>query len=191
MASPNFDALNIRVSKLVGDAISTATTAGDKWSSGQRDNWLNAACRRMYDEAIANDDQNYLRGYINTESQTLSASVKTLSSWTGGVGRIFQAYNTTDEEIVRPRTNDLEQEILNGNNIYINSGTNAQYYTLNNATFKLHGGTATSAVQLTYAKLHTDLAANDAGGAGDFVFPSQYFERILEEAYVVAKAEGA
>lgn len=182
MASPNFDALNIRLSRMMDDAVAAATTNGDNYTSAYRDQLLNNACRRLQMQWISAGNDDALRGYINTASITLSSSVYSLASFAGGVLAIKSVYNTTDSVLVLPETNNLKAEVASGNNIYIRSSVSNQRYFLNNANIEISGGTATSSLSVTYVKKHADLAANDAGSAGDLVIPDTYFEEILRQA---------
>jgi len=191
MASPLYDALSVELSRTLEDAVATAGVSGDQHTSAYRDTLLNKACRSLQLKWIAAGNDDALRQYLNTEAQSLVGSTLALSSWTGDVLAIKSAYNTTDEKIVYPVLNDLKEEAQIGNNIYLSTTASSgidKYYINANAFFLL-GGTATSAIRLTYIKKHTTLAALDAGGAGDITIPSQYWEEVLKEAFRIFAME--
>jgi hypothetical protein len=182
MAIPNFDALNVKLSRMMEDAVSAATTDGDGFTSAYRDKLLNDALRRLQLKWWAIGQEDALRGYTNVEAQSLSSSELALSTWTGGVVGILSVYNATDEAIPRPISNELKEEAQTGNNKYISSAVNTdlQHYYINDSNFTLINGTATSSIRLTYIKQHTDLVANT--GSTDIAVPSQYWEVVLKEA---------
>jgi len=192
MASTNFDALNVQLSRMIEDPVAAATTDGDQYTSGYRDNLLNKACRDLQKRWAAEGNDDALRQYLNTEAQSLSSSTKALSSWTGDVLTIRSVYNSTDEVIPYPVANGLKEEAQTGNNRYLsvtaNTSLGQKYYVNANAFFLL-GGTATSSIRLTYVKKHATLAANDAGGAGDITIPNQYWEDVLREAFKIFAKE--
>ena len=185
MASTNFDALSIRLSRMIEDAVSAATTDGDRFTSAYRDLLLNSGSRKLLKRAVDEKNDDLMRAYINTEAQTLSSSTKTLASWTGGVQAILQAYNVTDEEMVYPAAPTFREELADGENIYQLATATQQRYIIHAASVLIFGGTATSSLRLTYVKAYTDLAANDSGGAGDILIPSQYYEVVLDYALMV------
>jgi hypothetical protein len=184
MAIPNWDALNVQLSREIGDAVAAASTSGVVWSDDQRDDFLNEAVRRLLRKWIAVGNNSALRGYIATEAQSLTSSQKLLSGWTGGVDTILAAYNDTDSQVVYPADVALREEVQTGNNPYLLATTSQQRYTVNNGYLYLHGGTATSSVRLTYVKPHT--ALSNGVGSTDIAIPSQYWPMIIDMAIAVA-----
>ena len=184
MAIPNWDALNVELSRMVGDAVASASTSGIVWSDDERDAFLNEAIRRLLRKWIAVGNDSALRGYIATEAQSLTASVKALSGWTGGVDTILSVFNDTDDQIVYPASAELREEVATGNNPYLLAGSAQQRYTINGGNFHLHGGTATSSIRLTYVTPHTNLS--NGVGSTDIAIPSQYWHDVLDMALVVA-----
>jgi hypothetical protein len=172
MASPLFDALSVSLSRMIEDPVSSATTDGDAITSAMRSQFLNEGIRRCIKRWVAQGNQDAIREYINTESQTLASSTKALSSWTGGVFAILAARNTTDTAIPIPLSNQLVAEATSGVNRWLLASSSNQKYYLNGGNFVLLGGTATSAISLTYVKQHTDLVAG--GSAGTVVFDNAW-----------------
>ena len=185
MASTNFDALSVRLSRMIEDAVAAATTDGDRFTSAYRDLLLNSGSRKLLKRAVDEKNDDLLRAYTNIEAQSLASNVKTLASWTGGVQAILSVYNATDETQVFPADPSMKEAIQNGHNKYLLATATQQRYILEAASFFLIGGTTTSSIRLTYVKAYTDLAANDAGGAGDILIPSQYYEMVLDYALMV------
>lgn len=184
MAIPNYDLLSVKLSREIGDGVAAATTDGVQWSSAHRDQFLNEAIRRILRKAALVRNGNIYREYVNTEAKSLVASVYALSSWTGGVDTVLDVYNVTDGVIVNPADASLKEELDTGINQFLLASITQQRYTLNAGNFRLHGGTATSSIRLTYIKLHTDLVANT--GSTDIAIPSQYWHLVLEQAAAVA-----
>lgn len=179
MASPNFDDLSVRFSRIIEDPVATASTDGDAFTSAFRSHCINQGIRRLLRFWAINGPEDAIREYLNTEAQSMVASVKTLSSWTGGIHAIVSAYNVTDEQLLYQEPNDFREELLSSNNVFIQAGSGQQKFIVNAAQFQLFGGTATSSVRLTYVKQHTDLSA---GGSSDIAIPSQYWNDVLDAA---------
>lgn len=191
MASPNWDQLSIDLSKKIGDAVAAATTSGDTYTSAERDLFLNKAHRRWLLKQVEEQNWNALRGYMNREAKTLSNNVLALSSWTGGVAAILSAFNVTDSLYVRRLPDGYDGVASAGLNIYYTPSTTNQFWKQEGSVFRLlDGGTTTGdSIRLEYIKQHTNLAANDAGGNGDTLVPSQYFDEILDLATAEALSE--
>lgn len=176
---------------MIDDPVTAATTDGDLYASARRSSWLTQGIRSWVDSALASGDLTPIRGYINVESKALVGSVLTLSAssgWTGGVHRILSAVDTTPtpDVIVRRMPNDLYDYALLGTNKYlIPSATNC-YYTEENGTFKLYGGGATDAIQLTYVKLIPEYTANYAS---DIAFDTSWYDAVLNFAYATFAKE--
>lgn len=189
MASPNFDALSLRLSRELGDPVAAAATDGKRWSSTQRSAFLNAGIRTFILKAIRNQNFGALTGYVVEEAQSLSSNTKALSGWTGGVSWILSAYNVTDTVPIRPlRHHGLRSFIEPGGNQFITASASNQYWVKDGSSFRLiDGGTTTSdSIRLRFIKQHTDLAA---GGAGDIAIGSEYWEQVLDLAVSIGLIE--
>ena len=198
MASPLFDAISVQHSRFIGDSVAAAATDGKVWSSAQRSNQINLAIRRLIDKhlkrALAADKAGmdaswhygFLQGYITEEAQSLSASVKALSSWTGGVAYIFSVKNgsTFVKPISQERKTFSDVEL----NDYLKTSSTNQFWLLEAGDIHVLGCGATDSVTLRYLKQHTDLSA---GGATDILIPNQYNDEILQTSELMYLKEKA
>ena len=189
MASPLFDAVSVRFSRIIEDPVAAAATDGDLYTAVYREVCLNAGIRRLMLRFAPQEppgvvpflvNEDFLRSYLVTEAQSLVASVKALSGWTGGAFGVVSAYNVTDEQIVYPASNSFREELQTGNNIYYLASSGQQRYTVNAGQFTLFGGTATSSIRLTYIKQHTAMAN---GAASDWLIAPQYEDMVLDESF--------
>lgn len=173
MSAPNWDSLSVQLSRFLGDKVASASTDGSIWSSAQRDNILNMACRDwirirlnrlMQFEAknlIPLADREALAGYITEDSHALSNNTIALSTYSGGVDHIFTAYNVTQDQVVDPIP-DQELRYYNPSaGTFIGSSKSNQYYHFDGSNFRLLDASTTTndTIKLTYLKRHTALVA--------------------------------
>lgn len=199
MASPNYDALHVRLSRMIGDPVAAAATNGNSFTSALRDHFLNDGVRRLmnhyvkmrgYDSfsAIMVEPAFFAGGYLADEAQTLASNVKALSSWTGGVFSIVTARNATASPnvVINPLPHRYKDLARTGVNRYLNPATGNQWYIIEGATLRVLGSGATDSVNLQYIKPHTDLTN---GNATDILVPAAYWNEVLDEAYKIFAEE--
>lgn len=150
---------------------------------------MNLAQRRWMKKQMEAGNYNALKGYRNTEAQTLAASVKALSGWTGGVFTILSAYNATDTVLVRRRPDGYDSTARAATNSYYTASATNQWYIVEGATLRLDGGTATSSIRLEYIKEPVTLVQ---GGASEVILiPSNYYDELLDLAVKAGQEEEA
>lgn len=188
MASPNWDAMSVDLSKKLDDAVAAATSDGDVWTSAQRDLLLNNACRKWMLKQFAAGNMNALKSYKNREGQALSNNSKALSGWTGGVFAILSAYNSTDALIVNRLPDGYVGVARAGANTYYTPSITNQFFVIEAGSFILMdaGTTTTDTIVLEYIKEHTALSAN---GASDTSIPAGYYHEIVSLAVAEAREE--
>lgn len=181
MASANYDALHIRLSRMLGDPVAAAATDGKVWTSARRDILLNNAVRRWMMEELVKGNYNALREFRTREGQALTNNSKALSGWTGGVAWILSAYNSTDGVVVRRLPDGYTAVARTGENSYYTPSTTAQFYQVESGNFiLLDGGTTTGdTIVLEYIKVQPDMTN---AYASDIMVPSTYFGQILNYA---------
>ena len=179
MASPNYDLLSVRLSRMLGDVVASASTDGKVWTSARRDILLNNAIRRWMLEEAQKENINALKGYVTSESQSLSSNVVARSTYTGGVFYIISGYNATNSVFIDRLEEDLRLDIVNGRMPFLTPTTYQEYWSYEGANIRIYGAGATDSVTLHYVKDHTDMSA---GASSDTVVPSQYWGIILDYA---------
>lgn len=181
MASPLYDAISVDLSKKLSDAVASATSDGDIYTSAMRDLFLNNAIKRWMLKEVGVENWNALRGYKAREGQALSNNSKALSGWTGGVVAVISAYNSTDTLLVNRLPDGYTAVARSGANSYYSPSTTNQFWQIEGASFILLDGGSTTGdtIVLEYIKEHTALSAN---GSSDTSVPSAYFAEILDLA---------
>lgn len=191
MASPNYDAMSVALSKKIGDPVASASTNGSGvWTSAFRDVLLNQAHREWLRRQIVAGNFNALQSYRNREGKALTNNVLALTSWTGTAAFILSAYNSTDTLIVNRLPDGYMGIARAGSNAYYTPSTTNQFYQIEGGSFVLlDGGTTTGdTIVLEYVKAHSDLSA---GGASDTLVPPQYWDQVVDIAFAIAKGEKA
>jgi subtilisin family serine protease len=189
MASPLYDALVVKFSKMAGDPVAAATTDGKIWTGALRDVIFNQAQNRWLRKTVEGDNKNALRAYIATEAQTLSGSALALSSWTGGVSFILSVYNATDAVLVKRLPDGYDAIARAGTNSYYTASSTNQFWKQESGSFRLLGGTATSSIRLEYVKAPVTLASN--GASEVLLVPPAYYDELVDLAFKIAKEEKA
>lgn len=200
MASPNYDALHVRLSRMIGDPVSAAANNGNGGqTSALRDHYLNDGIRRLmnhyirmrgYDSFSASmiEPAFFSGGYLADEAQTLGSNVKTLASWTGGVFCIITARNATASPniVINPIPHKYKDLARTSSNRYLTPATGNQWYIIEGASLRVLGSGATDSVNLQYIKPHTDLTN---ANATDILVPPAYWNEVLDEAYKIFAEE--
>jgi len=160
MASPNFDALSIALSKKLGDPVAAAATDGKVWTSALRTLLLNDAHRKWTLKQLSAGNMNALKHYKNREGQALTNNVLPLTTWTGGVAAIISAYNSTDAVYVKRLPDGMVGHARAASNTYYTPSTTNQFWVVEDGSFVLmDGGTTTGdTIVLEYVRPHADLA---------------------------------
>jgi hypothetical protein len=184
-----FDEMNLEVARRIDDYPSggTASSNGDTFTASQRIDWLNQACRDLHLSNIKFSEDglsaevinpHLMRAYITDEAQSLTASQKILSEWTGGVAAILSAWNVTTGSLL-DGTKDSGLVQNAGAGSYIKNSASKQYYTIQGGYFVLIAATAnaTDSIKLSYVIPYTDLVAG-----GTILFPAEYHSKIVDEA---------
>jgi hypothetical protein len=174
MASPNLDALSIRLSHIIDDPVSAATTDGNIITSSYRTQFLNDGIRNCLVKWAISDNWMALRSYLKDGTATLSGGQALLSAWTGNVSIILSAKNSTDNKFIYPVPQKLKHILDVSLNSYLTPSVNIQYYDVNNGYFILLDGTgaSTDAVYLKYVKEHSDLTVG--AGASEPVYDAAW-----------------
>ena len=188
MASPIYDALSVQHSKNIGDPASSASTDGKIWSSVQRDNHFNVAIKRWMLRQAQDGNLNALRGYIGTDSQSLSSNVVARTTYSGSVFYIISAYNATNSVFIDRIDENLRLDIVNSRIPFLAPTTYQEYWSYEGLNIRIYGAGATDSITLHYVKEHTDLSA---GASADIVIPKTHHGEILDLAYKVAQEENA
>lgn len=177
MASPNYDALHVRLSRMLGDPVAAASADGKVWSSARRDILLNNAVRRWMLESIEKENWNALQEFIEEEAEALTNNEVAFSSFTGDVFAVIWAKNTTKGVAVHR----MPEGILEDDNSYYEGDAKDQFWKREGANFKLIDGESTTGdtVRLRYVKKHPDMTN---AYASDIMVPSTYFGQILNYA---------
>lgn len=200
MASPNWDSLSIQHSKNIGDPVVAATTDGKVYSSAQRDNHLNIACKRWLEfrtvralglEAMDKDATPHwiaLDSYITEVAGTLASNTLALSSWTPAVWYPIAAYNATSSVPVYRFNGRHRFFSKTGGNTYLASSSTFQQWYIKGGSLVVDGSGATDSILLRYIQVHTNLSAN---GSTDILINNAYWGEILDLAFAVQKEEMA
>lgn len=201
MASPNFDALNVKLSKRLGDPVSSATSDGSRFSSALRDQYLNEGIRRLMrkyvrqvepdiEEVQMLDPVFFSGGYLSDYAGALAANVVALSTINGtGVFKIISVQNTdgTNAGMVKPLPHTEKPDVLAGDNKYLTSAAiGHNLYLIEGTNLRVIGAGATNTISVQYLKPHTDLSS---GGSTDILVPSTYWDQVLDMAYKVGQEE--
>lgn len=190
MASPNYDSLSVELSKRLDDAVATASTSGDVWSTTQRDIPLNDACKQLMAKYAAQIEAegemspawDFFRSLLNSEGQAMTSNSIALSSYTGGVFKIISVLNGTT--VVKPLPQDWIDDIADIP--WYDAATTNQYYYIQAGNLINTGGAATDTMTLRYIKNWSNLTASNAT---DIPIPSRYFQEILDVATKYAIGE--
>ncbi len=189
IASPLYDALVVRFSKMAADPVAAATTDGKVWTGALRDVIFNQAQNRWMRKQMEAQNFNALKGYRNSEAQTIASSVLTLATWTGGVSFILSVYNATDAVLVKRLPDGYDAIERAGTNTYYTPSSTNQFWQQEALTFRLMGGTATSSIRLEYIKAPVTLASN--GASEVMLVPSTYYDELVDMAFKIAMEEKA
>jgi len=170
MATPNYDKISVELSQRVGDPVSAAATNGVKWSSAQRDVFINSACRRWLNRWAINLKKRHphaleaLQSYVVEESVALSGGVYSLGSLASNNGAldIISVYNSTDTAVVYPLPSEFRATVQAG----VNALLSEQYWFVDGGNLRVVGtGVAgTETVTIKFIKNHPALSANGAAG---------------------------
>jgi hypothetical protein len=184
MASPNFDQLNVNLSHLIDDKVTSASTNGEVVTSLYRTLFLNDGIRVLLRKWTKEQNWIALKSYLKDGSASLSANTVLLSAWTGGVFEILSAKNNTDNVLILPCPEYLRYELESDVNPYLTPSATRQYYVNDGGYFRLLDGTSTSVdeIYLRYVKEHADLTVNNAT---DIQIESQYWDEVLQEAFKI------
>lgn len=176
MSSPNFDALSIKLSHLIDDPVSSATTDGNVVTSFYRTQFLNDGIRNCLRKWVIQKDWMALRNYLKDSSATLASGTSILTAWTGTPYIILAAKNVTRNVYIRPVANDptLKYLIDVGANQYVSASLTIQYYSIENGYFTLLDGTVggTDTINLRYVKEHSDLIVG--AGASTVIYDASF-----------------
>ena len=189
MASPLYDVLVVRLSKMLGDPVSAATTDGKVWTGALRDVVFNQAQNRWMRKQMEAQNWNALKGYIATEAQSLTNNEKTLASWTGGVFAVLSAYNATDALLVKRLPDGYDGVARAASNTYYSPSTTNQFWKQESLTFRLLDGATTTndSIRLEYVKNPVTLASN--GASEVMLTPATYYDELVDMAFKIAKEE--
>lgn len=177
MASANYDALHVRLSRMLGDPVAAASTDGKVWTSARRDILLNNAVRRWMLESAEKQNWNALQEFIEEESEALTNNEVAFSSFTGDVFEVIWAKNTTKGVPIRRMPEFVDED----DNSYFEPDVKDQWWKREGTNFKLIDGESTTGdtVRLRYVKKQPDMTN---AYASDIMVPSQYFGIILDYA---------
>lgn len=170
MATPNYDALHVRFSRMISDPVDAATTDGKRYSGTLRDHYFNAGIRQWIRKKIQNKDWEPLRGYIRTGAGTLNSSkVLSITSFSPAVDKILSVYDTTKTKYVTPIPAGVDRYELENPASALVSGF---YYAIENNDLLIIGAAASDSVKVEYVAQHSNLAAN--GGSEVPVFDAEW-----------------
>jgi hypothetical protein len=186
----NFDALVVRFSRKIDDAVSATGTDGDQYTSLKRVEWLNSGIKNWLVKRLSQSDWVALAGYIQTKTQAMTANAASFDAtgFTGGIQWILSIVNTTPTTnvpvtIIDPKyVSDITLSRIEGIG---GTATDQKAYIQNNS-INVIGSGATDTLSVTYVQKHTDLTS---GGVADISIASPYWHEILEEAYRIFTEE--
>lgn len=185
MASPNYDILSVRLSRMIDDPAATASANGQSISSAQRDRALNAAINKWVRLSCYTKRWAALRAYIRTASGNLTSSkVLSVSSFSPTVYVIKSVYNTTQSKPVEPLPSGTNRQEVE--NPLVSGLFSNLYWVWENSDIVVLRGATSDAVKAEYVKNHTDLSA---GGSSDIEIDSAYWDEILDFALKVLAEE--
>jgi hypothetical protein len=185
-----FDELNIKLSRMIDDPVSTASTDGQRYSSALRVDWLNHSMRNLHKSNLNFESEEGLecsvvnahtmRNYIKENSYTLSSGETSLSIT--DVSGVLSAWNTTTNSPILPLGGDKEAVIRNaGLGSYIKPSTLKQYYMIQDGKFVLvSSGVVNNSdtITLMIVTPYIDLVVG-----GDILFPTEVHNQILNDAF--------
>lgn len=170
MATPLYDAISVSLSQRIGDPVAAAATDGVKWSSAQRDTFINGACRRWLTRQVrmlasqAVGVEEALQSYVVEETVSLSGGTYALSTLASGVGAIYvmSAYNSTDNAIIKPLPAWMRPVIQSSANTLLSD----QYWLIDGGNIRVVGTdvAGTESIIIKFVKNHPALAANGSAG---------------------------
>jgi hypothetical protein len=174
MSSPNLDALSVRLSHVINDPVTAATTDGQLITSSYRTQFLNDGIRSCLNKWVINENWMALRNYIKDGTVSLTGGQSLLTAWTGNVSVILSAKNSTDNVFVHPVPQWLKHAFDVALNQYLSPSATNQFYSIENGYFTLLDGTGTStdAIYLRYVKEHSDLSVG--AGASTVVYDAAF-----------------
>jgi len=173
MATPLFDALQVDLSERLEDAVSSATSNGLRWTSAQRDSFMNQGIRKWLTKWVARflkgDPRagDALQNHIVEYSGALASSKLSLTTSglttpaSGGVLQILEVYNTDDSKFIHPSPRINKLFVQNS----LNSFLDEQYWTVNAGSLEVFGSgvAATENITMRFIKGHVNHVAG--GGA--------------------------
>jgi len=188
MAIPLYDSLQVDLSERLEDAVAAATSNGVKWTSAQRDAFMNEGIRRWHLKWLMRylqgdpRAQEALQNYVVESSQALSSSKTSLSGLTttpanAGALHIIEVYNSTTPAYVYPMPRRLKLSYS------LNQFLDEQYWTISDGSIEVIGSGTTDTVNVRFIEGHVNHAANT--GSDDILVPSSWWPEVLDMATVV------
>jgi hypothetical protein len=191
MPSPNFDALVVRFSRKIDDAVAAAATEGDTITSAKRVEWLNRGIKNWINALVQynmqlkanrlNPDWERIRSYIIYKTDAvLTAALKiAVSGYTDKVQTVLFIRDHTQLADVNPLPPGKTLSELSSDTNQFNT---ALFWGWNAGDISVVRGVNADVIYLDYIKQHTDLTVANLTDIGIDV---QYFDDILEEAFTL------
>lgn len=190
MASPNFDALSVQHSRNMNDLVATAATDGATFSSAQRTNHLNQACRRWLVMASQAGSKIALGGYILTANKAMTSNAVSLTdaAFSNGIFKVLGVVNATPtpDVYVKELPEPLYGAALVGLNKFLTPSATDTYWVVANGNLVVLGSGATDSLSVHFIQKHADLSA---GGSTDILVPSQSWPQILDLARMIGEED--
>lgn len=203
MASPNWDALSVKLAKRIADPAAGGVATGDgaRFTSALRDQYLNEAIRRLMRKYVRRTQPDvseikliepafFYGGYLSDYAGSLAANVVALTTInSGGIFGIVSVQNTnvTNNSMVKPLPHTEKADAVAGDNRYLAAAAvGHEYYLIEGTNLRVIGSGATDAISVQFVKAHADLSA---GGSTDILVPAAYWDQVVDMAYKVAKEE--
>ena len=132
MATTNFDRISIEVSRRIGDPVGAVGTNGKKLTADERNAYVNKALLKYYNDywlTVKGDEDVFLSIFpeliVSTNVATDASGIYTLASPHLHLGKLIDAYGTTENKDVKVLPNHLYLIVKHGlNEMYKPSTTN-------------------------------------------------------------------
>lgn len=196
MASPKLDAINVQFSRKIGDAVASASTAGNILSAAERDTYINLALNevfRKYWELVQGNSEKFLEIFPELHK---SLQVTTTAGGTFVLAaansydffKMIDAYTVTSPKYIKFLEKTLRTVVVTGaNTLYTPSADHLVGFEIE-GTLEFYPAASFNAqnVKINYIRRPVDPANGNAfsnGGTNDIPFYSIWSEEIAETAY--------
>lgn len=183
MPSPNYDNLHLRLARMIDDRVTVATANGNAITSALRDVFLNNGIRKWVDKKITIEDREALRSYIKERVIPVDALFQIQTALLSPkIYHLMTVWNETLKLQVFPTPVGVARRVFE--TTYTAGIIHNLYYQWlkENQAIRFVGSSPGNNIEFIIVEQHTDLTANNAT---DILIETQYFDEVLDEAFLL------